>query len=66
MVSEAQTYNALAQQSDIFSKNDFIKDQIFSDFSLTDNGNITSKFFANLNPQLTSYKKALENISSSQ
>src|SRR4029078_12292211 len=40
MNTEAKDYNALASQSDIFSKNDFIQSPYFSDFSLSDNGNV--------------------------
>ena len=60
MDGEGRTYNAIAKQSDIFSKNEFIKEQNFSDFTLDLNGNIKMKFFAKLEPGLVSYKKAVE------
>lgn len=64
--SEVQSYNALAQQSDIFSKSEFIKNQQFSNFNLSDNGFIKVKFFAGLDSTLTSYKKAVEAVSLGQ
>ncbi len=56
---EAGSYNALAAQEDVFSKNEFIKSANFSDFSLSDNGSIRAKFFGTLDPQLVSYKKVV-------
>ena len=63
---EVQTYNALAEQSDVFSKSDFIKSPTFSDFSLTTNGNITVRLFLLINPNLVSYKNAIESLSTNQ
>ena len=57
---EGKTYNALAMQSDIFSKNEFVKEESFSDFSLDINGNVKSKFSGKLDSKLVSYKKAIE------
>jgi hypothetical protein len=57
---EVQTYNALAQQQDIFLKNDFIKNPIFSNFNLGDNGYILVNFSAQIDPSLISYKKNVE------
>lgn len=58
--AEAKSYNAVADQSNIFFGNGFIKEFIFSDFSLGDNGNITMKLYAALSPELVSYKKTIE------
>lgn len=63
---EVQTYNALAEQSRIFSGSEFIKNQKFSDFSLGENGNIGVTFFGTLDPQLTSYKEVIESLSLNQ
>jgi hypothetical protein len=60
---EVQTYNALAEQSRIFSQSEFIKDQKFSDFSLGENGNIGVSFFGILDPKLTSYKEVVQSLS---
>ena len=64
MDAEAQTYNALAQQNDIFLKNSFIKDPQFSNFELAENGNIKVKFTTSIDPSLISYKRAIEALSS--
>ena len=66
MKGEAKSYNALAQQQNIFSQNDFIKNSQFSDFTLGENGLITIHFSATLVPDLVSYKKAVELISGGQ
>jgi hypothetical protein len=58
---EAQSYNALARQYEIFSTSDLIKNPRFSDFQLTDNGNIQSKFTGNIKPDLVSYTKMIQN-----
>ncbi len=58
--AEARSYNALADLSDQFLKNDFVKGQIFSNFNLVDNGNVKVNIFATLDPSLTSYKRALD------
>ena len=60
MIAEAQTYNALAEQQDLFLKNEFIKDPVFSSFVLGDNGYITFNFLATINSNLISYKKAIQ------
>ena len=63
LTGEAQSYNSIAEQQGIFSKNDFIKNSEFSSFNLGDNGNIKFKFFTNLDPLLFSYKAVLQSIS---
>ncbi len=62
MTGEVQTYNALAQQQDIFSKNEFIKNPQFSNFNLSDNGYIAVAFSATIDPMLVSYKKAIDSM----
>lgn len=66
MQGEVQTYNALAQQQNVFSSNEFIKDPHFSNFNLSDNGYIVVNFTATLDPMLTSYKKAVDSMSLTQ
>ena len=66
MKGESQTYNALAQQEDIFSKDKSLVNPEFSDFNLGDNGNITFDFSATLEPGLISYKKITESKSLNQ
>ena len=63
MSAEAQTYNALADQGRIFSENEFVLNEEFSNFELADSGNVRVKFFANIDPTLVSYKKAVEAVS---
>jgi len=63
---EAQSYNVLAQQSELFAQNSFIQNPQFSDFKLSDNGNIEFKVAATIDPTLVSYKKALEALSNTQ
>ena len=57
---EAQSYNALAQQSDLFSKTVFIQKPNFENFNVLENGNITSKFSAVIDPSIFSYKNAVD------
>jgi hypothetical protein len=66
MDTEAQTYNALAQQLAAFSENSYIKKPRFTDFALSENGNIKTKFTAVIDPSLVSYKKAVEALSQNQ
>ncbi len=61
LTGELQTYNALAEEQNIFSKNEFIKNPVFSNFVLGDNGYITVDFRAMIDPSLISYKKYVEN-----
>ena len=56
---EVQSYNALADQQDVFLKNEFIKSPTFSNFVLGDNGYITVDFSARLDPSLLSYKNSV-------
>ena len=60
LVGEVQTYNALAEQQDVFSKSEFIKNPVFSNFNLGDNGYITIAFSATIDPTLISYKRAIQ------
>ena len=56
IIGEAATYNALAQQEAIFRENEFIKDPQFSNFELSESGNVSVKFFASIDLALVLYK----------
>jgi hypothetical protein len=56
---EAQSYNALASQSDIFRANEFIKSPYFTEFSPQDTGSIKAKFNSTIDTSLVSYAKAV-------
>ncbi len=60
MDAEAQNYNALAEQENIFAGNEFLRNEAFSNFTLSDNGTVKAQFFANLDPGLVSYKKLFD------
>ncbi|MBA3733411.1 PilN domain-containing protein [Patescibacteria group bacterium] len=57
---EAQSFNALAAQQDIFNNSAFMRNPEFSGFVLVDNGNISVDFTSTLDPNLISYKKAVD------
>ncbi len=57
---EVQTYNALAQQGELFANTEFIKKSEFSNFDLGDNGYISFDIIAEIDPNLISYKKNIE------
>lgn len=56
---EGKSYSAFAQQSGIFSKQEFIKDPEFSDFELSEGGTITATFKSIIDPTILSYEKTL-------
>jgi hypothetical protein len=57
MAGESQSYNALMQQYNIFNDSGLIQNQTFSDFSLTQDGNISFKFSGQVDPSVISYQK---------
>ncbi len=59
---EAQNYNALVEQSRIFEESQYLSNNIFSNFTLEDNGYIKVDFDSAVDTSLISYKKALEAI----
>lgn len=63
---EVQTYNALAQQKEILMKNEYIKNPVFSNLSLSDNGNIKFQLTASIDMNLVSYKKSVELLNTNQ
>ena len=56
---EAASYNAVAAEKEALSGTLFLQNQVFSDFTLSDNGTVKAKFFANVNASLLLYKKTL-------
>ncbi len=59
---EAQNYNALVEQSRIFEESQYLSNNIFSNFTLEDNGYIKVDFDSAVDTSLISYKKALEAV----
>jgi hypothetical protein len=59
MTGTSRSYNALAKQSEILNQNSLLANQVFSDFSLTDTGNISFKYSANINKELVTYKNTI-------
>lgn len=62
MNGESQSYNALAEQSDIFKQNSSIQNPQFSNFILNQDGNISFKFSGNIDPIVISYQKTVEAV----
>ncbi len=63
MKAEVQTFNALAQQKEIFARNEFVVRPEFSNFTPKDDGVIGVSFSAVIDSGLVSYKKAIESAS---
>lgn len=61
MTGEARGYLQIAQQSDIFTTNQYIQNHIFSNFALTDTGRITFTLDYTLNPQLLIFGRTVTN-----
>jgi hypothetical protein len=61
MVGEAKSYLAIAQQSDLFEKNQYIQNHIFSDFQLTETGRVSFNLSFTLNPDLIKYGRKIQN-----
>lgn len=59
----AASYSVLAEQDEIFSKINYMSNQSFSSFDLTDKGTVNIKFQADINPNILSYKQVLETSS---
>jgi hypothetical protein len=59
MKGEVQSYNALAQQEQIFNESDFVENPEFSGLSLVENGYVQVGFKAKINPSLVSYKNKI-------
>ncbi len=61
---EAKSYNALAEQYNIFSQNTVIQDPSFLNYTLLDNGDVSTKFTGTIDPILISYKDSIESSAS--
>lgn len=58
MSGEADGYTFIAQQSDVLSKNTFIKDMIFSNFVLTERGKISFDVSFSVRPEFVDFERA--------
>ncbi len=56
---QARSYAALALQSDELAASSYIKDGIFSDITLDNQGNVAFSYSAMLDPNMTSFKRGL-------
>ncbi|MCD5390101.1 MAG: hypothetical protein LR005_01840 [Candidatus Pacebacteria bacterium] len=61
MTGESKGYLPIAQQSDLFEKNQYIQNHIFSDFELSDDGMVIFSLGFSLNPELTYYGRKVKN-----
>lgn len=61
MSGEARSFTSIAQQSDLFEKNRYIRNHIFSDFTVTESGNVSFTLVFTLDPNLLTYRSSLEN-----
>lgn len=64
LTGEALNYNALTDQSRIFSESSYMSNNKFSNFVLEDNGYIKVDFVTAIDTNLVSYKKAIDSLSS--
>ena len=62
MEGEANGYLPIAQQSDQFEKNQYIKNHIFSDFKLTEHNTVSFQLNFTLDPQLILYGRKIRNV----
>lgn len=56
LAGEASSYSSIVLQSDSFSKNKFVKSNVFSGLNLNDRGYVTFKLEMELDPKLISYE----------
>jgi hypothetical protein len=59
MKGTASNFNSVALQSDIFGKNKFIQESIFSNLNLDNKGSVIFDFTAFIDPRLISYENTL-------
>ena len=57
---EARGYSSLVRQAEIFKEKDYLKEQLFSDLSLNEVGNVSFSFQAVVNPEVVSYGRLVE------
>lgn len=60
MKGTARSFNSVALQSDVFGKDPFIRDPLFSNLNLDDLGNVIFDFSATLDPDLLSYRQIVD------
>jgi len=61
MVGEAKGFIPIAQQSDLFEKNQYIQNPIFSDFQLADSNIVSFNLTFTLNSELLYYGRTIKN-----
>lgn len=66
MTGEAQSFNAVALQSDVFGAERAFKDPVFSNFSLDEQGNVIFNFQTTVDPKLFLYGETLLTASDSE
>lgn len=64
MQGEARSYNAIAFQSDVFSKVEQFKNPMFTNLAIDERGIISFDFSADIEPSAVSYKKLAANFAS--
>jgi hypothetical protein len=65
MEGESQTYNAIVEQSNIFSQNKYIVNPLFGDFTLQDNGYVKITFTSGIDTAAISYRDVEEPVNNS-
>ena len=58
MSGEATSFTAIALQSDVFGKNQMIKNPILSNLTLGNNGSVTFDFSGTVDPSILAYSKS--------
>ena len=58
IVGQARSYQAIAQQSEVFSKERLIREHVFSDFTLQENGRINFNLVITLSPELLLFEQS--------
>lgn len=66
MDSEGASYNAIANQRDVFVESGMLDNVQFLGYNLTEKGTIKAKFSAVVTPKLISYKDFINSLSSNQ
>jgi hypothetical protein len=60
MTGQARGYSSLALQADVFNRSVYLKNPIFSNLDLDDEGNVIFSFKANIDPTLVAYRRVVE------
>lgn len=59
LTGEAQSFNAVALQSDVFGADSLFQNPVFSNFALNDRGDVIFNFKATLDPKLLRYRETV-------